>query len=271
MDKPDIEQILKRYRTVAVVGLSKDQSKASHQVAKYLQRQGYKIVPVNPTADEILGQKVYKNLLDMPAEMQKTIEIVDIFRPSEDILPIVNQAIQLKKKYGQPSAVWMQLGITNQEAAEKAQKAELTVVMDKCIMKEHGRLFGEKDPELEKIRNKKIQKMKTESENPSDPITVTDAIFAETVIKYPLIVIDCWAAWCGPCRMIAPIIEELAREYAGKIVFAKLNVDENPDTAMKFGVMGIPTLLIMKSGKEVDRIVGVVPKAHLESKLKQYM
>jgi thioredoxin len=274
VNQPDFEQILAKYKTVAVVGLSKNPEKDSHQVAQYLQEHNYNIIPVNPTTDQILGKKTYKSLLDMPPEKQKSIEIVDIFRPPKDVPPIVDQAIQLKKQYGKPYAIWMQLGIVNQEAAEKAQKAGLTVVMDKCMMREHGRLFAEKeDPELKKIRAKKMQEMmkKTESEKISAPITVTDTHFNEIIEKHPLMVIDCWAAWCGPCRMIAPIIDELAKEHAGEIVFGKLNVDENPGTATQFNIMGIPTLLILKDGKEVDRIVGVAPKLLIENRLKKYI
>jgi thioredoxin 1 len=90
------------------------------------------------------------------------------------------------------------------------------------------------------------------------------------VKNYPLIVVDCWAAWCAPCRAIAPIVEELAKEYSGKVVFGKLNVDENPETAQRYGVMAIPTLLVMKEGKEVDRVVGVLPKNQLEAKVNAY-
>jgi thioredoxin len=271
----DIKQILKRYRTVAVVGLSRDPEKASHRVAEYLQEQGYRIVPVNPTVDQVLGQRSYKTLLDIPAETQKTIEVVDIFRPSEDVPSIVDQAVQLKQQHGTLRVVWMQLGIANKQAAQKAQKAGLTVVMDKCMMMEHDRLLGKKeDSELEKIKAKKMQELKKTTgsgEKVSAPITVTDATFDQTVKKYPLIVVDCWAEWCGPCRMIAPVIEELAKEHAGEVVFGKLNVDENPETATKFNVMGIPTLLIMKHGAEVDRIVGVAPKPLIESKLKKHV
>ncbi|MCW4055810.1 MAG: thioredoxin [Candidatus Bathyarchaeota archaeon] len=275
MRQVGIEEILKRYRTVAVVGLSRDPEKASHRVAEYLQKQGYCIVPINPIVDEVLGQTSYKTLLDMPAKTQKSIEVVDVFRPSEDIPPIVDQAVQLKQQHGTLRVIWMQLGIVNQQAAQKAQKAGLIVVMDKCMMMEHERLFGEKeDSDLEKIRAKKMQEMKKTTgsgEEVSAPITVTDADFDQTVKKHPLIVVDCWAEWCGPCRMIAPVIEELAKEHAGEIVFGKLNVDENPETATKFNVMGIPTLLIMKHGAEVDRIVGVAPKLLIENKLKKHV
>jgi len=258
---------------VAIVGLSRDPEKASYRVAEYLPKHGYRIVPVNPTADEILGRKVYKTLLDIPAETQKTLDVIDIFRPSKDIPAIVDQAIQLKQQHRTLQAVWMQLGIANEQAAQKAQKAGLTVVMDKCMMMEHKRLFGEKeDSELEKIKAKRMREMQSTvqgSERISAPITVTDGDFDQTVKKHPLIVIDCWAEWCGPCRMIAPVIEELAKEYTGKIVFGKLNVDENPETATKFNIMGIPTLLVMKDGVEVDRIVGVAPKLLIENKLKK--
>jgi predicted CoA-binding protein len=138
----DVKEILARYKVVAVVGLSKDPSKASYQVAEYLKQHGFHIVPVNPTADEILGEKSYKSLLEIPVEIQKTLEIVDIFRPSADAPPIVEQAVQLKRLYGVPYVVWMQLGIINEQAAELARKAGLTVVMDRCMMQEHKRLFA---------------------------------------------------------------------------------------------------------------------------------
>jgi predicted CoA-binding protein len=139
----NFREILTKYKTVAVVGLSKDPSKDSHRVAEYLKNHGFHIIPVNPSAEEILGEKCYKSLLDIPAEIQKTIEIVDIFRPSAEVLPIVEQAVQLKKLHGMPYVVWMQLGIINEQAAELARKAGLTVVMDRCMMQEHKRLFGQ--------------------------------------------------------------------------------------------------------------------------------
>ncbi|MFH1821996.1 MAG: CoA-binding protein [Methanobacteriota archaeon] len=130
-------------KTVAVVGMSKDPSKYGHKVAAYLKSRGYKIIPVNPFADEILGEKSYGSLLDIPDELQSKIELVDIFRPSEDIPPIVEQAIQLKQKHGRLKAVWMQLGIVNEQAAEKAKNAGLEVVMNRCIMVEHRKLKGD--------------------------------------------------------------------------------------------------------------------------------
>jgi predicted CoA-binding protein len=140
LSRNEIEEILTKYKTVAVVGLSREPDKDSHIVSEYLKKQGYRIIPVNPFADEILGEKSYKNLLDIPPEIQKTIEIVDVFRPAEDVPPIVEEAIRLKQKFGKPYVVWMQLGIINGEAAETARKAGLMVVMDKCMMVEHRRL-----------------------------------------------------------------------------------------------------------------------------------
>ena len=100
------------------------------------------------------------------------------------------------------------------------------------------------------------------------PITLTDGNFETEVIKSNQpVLIDFWATWCGPCRMIAPIVEELANEYDGKIKIGKLDVDENQQTSIKYGVRSIPTLLIFKDGKIKDTIIGAVPKSHLVQKL----
>ena len=136
MSQKEIKSILETSRTVAVVGLSRDPSKASHGVAQYLQSAGYRIIPVNPFADQVLGETSYKSLLDVP----ETIDVVDIFRPSEDVPAIVEEAIQLKNKLGRPKVIWMQLGIVNKDAAERAKKAGFTVIMDRCMMIEHKRL-----------------------------------------------------------------------------------------------------------------------------------
>ena len=141
MAKDDVKEILAKYRTVAVVGLSRDPSKDSQKVAEYLQGQGFRIIPVNPTTDEVLGEKSYKSLLEIPTEIQKAIEIVDIFRLSADVQPIVAQAVKLKERYDKPYVVWMQLGIINEKAAETAREAGITVVMNRCMMQEHRKLF----------------------------------------------------------------------------------------------------------------------------------
>jgi len=135
-----IREILSKYNVIAVVGLSKEPGKDSHKVSAYLMKHGYRIIPVNPFAEEVLGEKSYPSLLDIPPEIQKTIEIVDVFRPSQDVPKIMEQAIMLKRRNGKPLVVWLQLGIINEEAAEAGRKAGLTVVMDKCLMIEHNRL-----------------------------------------------------------------------------------------------------------------------------------
>jgi len=189
--------------------------------------------------------------------------------------PIVDQAIQLMKKNGKPYVVWMQLGIVNEEAAARARKEGMTIVMDKCMKIESERLDKESNVELEKIHARKLQELmtKVKGKEPSKnvPVSLDDAHFNETVEKYPLMLIDCWAAWCGPCRMIAPVVEELARDYAGRVTVGKLNVDENPQTAERFSIVGIPTLLILKDGKEVDRVIGVVPKQLIEERLQKHL
>lgn len=122
------------------MGLSRDPNKDSYKVAEYLKANGYRIIPINPFADEILGEKCYKSLLDIPEEVQRAIEVVDIFRPSQDVPSIVEQVIQLKQRHGKPHVVWMQLGIINDEAAKLAEKAGLEVIMDRCMMIEHKRM-----------------------------------------------------------------------------------------------------------------------------------
>lgn len=136
-----IRQILIDYKTIAVVGISKDSKRDSYRVSKYLKEVGYRMIPVNPTIDTVLGEKSYSSLLNIPVEIQKEIDIVDIFRRTEFIPPIVEQAVELRKKYGRPYVIWMQLGITNDKAAEVAKEAGLTVIMDKCIMQEHRLLL----------------------------------------------------------------------------------------------------------------------------------
>jgi uncharacterized protein len=125
-----ILDILKNYKTIAVVGLSSNPARASYEVSEYLQSVGYRIIPVNPNETEVLGEKSYARLEDVPEK----VEIVDIFRRSEDVPPAVEGAIRVGAK-----VVWMQLGIENAEAAERARAAGLVVVEDACMLVEHRR------------------------------------------------------------------------------------------------------------------------------------
>lgn len=131
-----------------------------------------------------------------------------------------------------------------------------------------------RDDELQALRMKRLRQIIADDslaqERPPWPggvITVTDANLQEVLNHYPLVVVDCWAPWCGPCRTLAPVIDTLAAEYHGKVVFAKLNVDENQRTAMMYQTMSIPTLLIFRQGKPVDRITGAVPKPMIQRKI----
>jgi len=138
----EIRRILSSYKTVAVVGISKDPHKDSRRVAAYLKGNGYRIVPVNPTAASIMGLNTYPSLDEIPDELAREIEVVDVFRRSEDVLGVMDQAIRLKQKFGKLRVVWMQLGIVNVVAAAVASRAGLTVVMDRCMAQEHRRLIG---------------------------------------------------------------------------------------------------------------------------------
>jgi thioredoxin 1 len=139
-------------------------------------------------------------------------------------------------------------------------------------------LENEEDKELERIRRAKLQGMMKKSEVSekegivlNKPIEVTDATFEEMIRNHSLVVVDCWAPWCGPCYMVTPVVEDLARDYAGKIFFGKLNVDENREVSMQYDIMSIPTMLVFKSGKLVDRIIGAMPKQMLETKITRYL
>jgi thioredoxin 1 len=138
-------------------------------------------------------------------------------------------------------------------------------------------LKNEDDQELEKIRRAKLQEMLKKSKSFEEealidrPVEVTDATFKERVQSHPLVVIDCWAAWCGPCRMIAPIIEELARKYAGRVVFGKLDVDKNHAVSMQYHIVSIPTLMVFSHGKFVDSIMGALPKSVLEAQIARHL
>jgi len=127
-----VADLLRSSHNIAVVGLSANPLRPSHGVSAYMQSQGYRIIPVNPEADEVLGEKAYASLLDVP----DPIDIVDIFRRSEFVPEVVDQAIQCKAR-----AIWMQEGVVHESAAEKARKAGLFVIMDSCILLEHRARF----------------------------------------------------------------------------------------------------------------------------------
>lgn len=132
-DIAGLRRLLLETRTIAVVGLSANWHRPSHFAAKYMLEHGYTVIPVNPAYDEVLGQKCYARLTDIPVP----VDVVDVFRRPEDVPPLVDEAITIGAK-----ALWLQLGVINVEAARKAEAAGLQVVMDRCVKIEHARLFG---------------------------------------------------------------------------------------------------------------------------------
>jgi predicted CoA-binding protein len=136
MKDEELKEMLIACKTIAVVGISPKEDRPSYGVASYLKSKGYHIIPVRPDGDVILGEKVFHSLMEIPKEVE--IDLVDIFRRSEEVFPIVEEAIQRGAKF-----VWMQEGVAHQEAAVKAEKAGLKVVMDRCMKKEHQRLVNQ--------------------------------------------------------------------------------------------------------------------------------
>jgi hypothetical protein len=130
-----IKELLKEARTIAVVGLSDKPERDSHRVAKYLQEHGYKIIPVNPKFDEVLGEKSYKKVSEIPGP----VDVVDVFRRSIDTPSVVEDALSKN-----PKAIWLQLGISNEDSAKIAQDNEITIIMDRCIKIDHANLIGDK-------------------------------------------------------------------------------------------------------------------------------
>jgi len=128
-----LRRILKESRVIAVVGLSADWYRPSYFAAKYMQEHGYRVIPVNPKYDSVLGEKCYRSLRDIP----ERVDMVDIFRKSADVMPIADDAIAIGAK-----VLWQQLGVRNESAAVKARAAGLETVLDRCVKIEHGRLFG---------------------------------------------------------------------------------------------------------------------------------
>jgi predicted CoA-binding protein len=134
MKDDEMKQLLSNYKTVAVVGISPKKDRPSYVVASYLKSKGYRIIPVRPDEEEILGEKVFHGLMEIPEEIE--IDVVDIFRKSKDVPPVVKEAIQRRAKL-----IWMQEEVIHQEAGAAAEKAGLKVVMDRCIKKEYQRLL----------------------------------------------------------------------------------------------------------------------------------
>lgn len=129
----DPKEVLKRYRTIAVVGASKNPEKDAYSVPAYLKDNGYTIVPINPTASEIFGLKAYPSLLELPSEVASKIEVVEVFRPSEELPNFAKQASEMKRKYGRPFVFWAQLGLDNQEARRILSESGIDYVMDACM------------------------------------------------------------------------------------------------------------------------------------------
>jgi predicted CoA-binding protein len=136
MGDKEIKNILSACKTVAVVGISPKEDRPSYIVVSYLKSKGYRIIPIRPDGDYILGEKVYHHLMEIPNEIE--VDVIDIFRKSEEVLSIVEEAIQRRAK-----VVWMQEGIVNLEAEARAERAGLKVVMDRCMKKEHQKLLDQ--------------------------------------------------------------------------------------------------------------------------------
>jgi thioredoxin 1 len=129
--------------------------------------------------------------------------------------------------------------------------------------------------EITQIREKKKQEMmkggSPGADWPSAPAEIGDATFNDFIKKYPVVLVDCWAPWCGPCRMMTPVIDGLAKDLEGKVAFGKLNTDQNPKTSMRFQIEAIPTLLVFKDGEMAERLVGARTKDDLSRRLQAHL
>ncbi len=130
-------EVLKKYKTIAVVGASKNPTKDANTVPQYMKDHGYKIIPVNPTADEIVGEKTYPTLMDLHADLASKVEIVDVFRPSEELPQVAQQVVDFHRKYGRPFVVWAQLGLENEEAKQILSKSQIPYIMNACLRVVH--------------------------------------------------------------------------------------------------------------------------------------
>jgi uncharacterized protein len=126
-------EVLRKYKNIAVVGASKNPTKDANTVPQFMKDHGYKIIPVNPTADEVVGEKTYPSLMDLPAELASNVEIVDVFRPSEELPQVAQQVVDFHKKYGRPFVFWAQLGLENEEAKKILSKNQIPYIMNACL------------------------------------------------------------------------------------------------------------------------------------------
>jgi len=132
-------ETLRKYRVIAVVGASKNPEKDAFSVPQYMKEHGYRIIPVNPTADQIVGEKAYPSLSDIPTDLAKQVEIVDVFRPSEDLPKVAQQTADMKNRYGRPFVFWAQLGLENDEAKRLLSENGIQYVMNDCVRAAHRR------------------------------------------------------------------------------------------------------------------------------------
>ena len=130
-------EVLRKYRTIAVVGASRDPSKAANSVPKYLKDHGYRIIPVNPTANEIVGEKSYPSLSDLQEEVAQSVDIVEVFRPSQELPRVAREVVEMKKRYGRPFVFWAQLGLESEEAKKTLAKNDVGWVMNACMRTVH--------------------------------------------------------------------------------------------------------------------------------------
>jgi uncharacterized protein len=126
-------EVLRKYKTIAVVGASKNPQKDAYTVPQFMKDHGYRIIPINPTADEIVGEKAYSSLMDLPVELASKVELVDVFRPSEELPQVAQQVVDMHRKYGRPFVFWAQLGLESEEAKQILLKNQIPYIMNACL------------------------------------------------------------------------------------------------------------------------------------------